>query len=255
MQIYIPSKGRAGKARTYEALTEPLRALTKFVVGKEDADAYLSAFGKKNVLVTPAKGIAATRQWILERQERGKLVMLDDDLTFGVKNGSRIIRAEPKHVNSAFEDLETLLEKFAHASICPRALNFACESRYVYNSRMMHVLAYDVKKVLKAGASFTKGVSEKFSMDDFHMTLQLLSAGFSNCIIMWARTNPSASNSVGGASLWRNLQTQNASAKALQKFHGKEVVKVLPRKAWEGMDGERLDVRISWRKTRAARNH
>ena len=249
MRIFIPTMGRPNTQKTLTALPPSLRAITTLVVPMGEINTY--SIGRKEMVVgTKVKGIAATRQWIMDNSPTDHLVMLDDDLAFFKKDKDRkIIGATPGDIEQAFKWLEAQLKGgFAHAGITIRSMNWQHPGPFMENTRMMHVLAYNRKMVEQAGCSFTKGVTSSFSMDDFHMTLQLLRKGYSNRLQVDYCTNPSASNSEGGASLWRTLETQNASAEALGKLH-KGFVKVTAKKAvWKGMEGERKDVIVQWRK-------
>lgn len=252
MQIFIPTMGRPTNQKTLKALPMSLYDRITLVVPMTEVERYKRNCTVCRVQGVTAKGIAATRQWIMENSHDDYLVMLDDDLAFFQKDAQRkIIGATPDEIEKAFKWLEMQLTgafAVAHAGITIRSLNYQHPGPFMENTRMMHVLAYNRKTVAAAGCSFTKGVNSSFSMDDFHMTLQLLRKGYSNRLQVDFCTNPSASNSEGGASLWRTLATQNASAEALGKLH-KGFVKVTAKKAvWKGMEGERKDVIVQWRK-------
>lgn len=260
MRIYIPTRARWSKQITYGELTPALRAKTTFVVDHDQIplphqqDKYKVQGTEILAVPLTVKGIAATRQHIMEVCPEPYLVMLDDDLTLHTRNAERkIVKATDSEVDAMFAQMEQWLEAgFAHCSITPRFLNWQDTEPYKDVTRMMHVLAYNVPKVQAAGASFTAGVPESFSMDDFHMTLQLFRAGLPNRVDLAHCTSPSASNSTGGASTWRSLASHNASAQRLADIHG-PYVKVKRKQDWKGMaSGERLDVVVQWQKAYAS---
>jgi hypothetical protein len=76
MLIAIPSKGRAGKAKTLAVLPNA----TLFVPSLE-AESYRAA-GAKNVVGVPddVRGITRTRNWILDNVDDPHVVMIDDDV-------------------------------------------------------------------------------------------------------------------------------------------------------------------------------
>lgn len=252
-RIYIPTRGRAGMQKTLSGLPKKLAADAVLVVDKKDAKAYEVAHPDNELMVLPPrmKGIAFIRQYIMEYAEEDYICMLDDDLYFGAKKpDGRILKTTQKENMKGFQLLDKWLKgKILHCSLIPRFLwwNQPYEIAYRENTRMMHVLAYNRPAVLETGCSFIKGVTSKFSMDDFHMTLQLIAKGHKNRVSLRYCTSPSQSNSKGGASEWRTLESHNYSAKQLHKIHG-DCVKVKEKHGWEGMEGTRLDVDINWRK-------
>lgn len=248
MEIYIPTRGRSHLQRSYDNLPPSLQAITKLVVDANEEKDYKERFDNVVALPKKVKGIASIRQHILENATDKHVIMLDDDLVFQIKRGDKILRSSNAEINRAFKLMEKWLNiGFAHTSMAIRSIAHTKDIQYMDNTRMMHVLCYDVEKVLGAGCSFTKGVTKDFSMDDFHMTLQLLRKGFPNRVSYNYATSPSVSNSKGGASLWRTLESHNKSAMQLKKSHG-DFVAVKEKCNWQGMDGTRYDVIVQWKK-------
>lgn len=254
MDLYIPTRGRTDLQRTLQNLTPKLRKKATLVIddGDHEKEHYtLSKMMHCGVWVLPKRirGIAAIRQHIMDESGSKKLVMLDDDLRFQFKrrDGTGIFASTPQQTEDTFEWLEKQLKDVAHAGIVPRSIYYDRQNEFVEAFRMMHVLAYDVKRVKAAGAKFTHKVdSTRFTMDDFHLTLQLIEAGEKNRVSLRYNSNPSSSNSRGGASLWRTLESHNYSARTLGHLH--RHVKVVPKHQWQGMDGTRYDVVIYWQK-------
>jgi hypothetical protein len=256
--IYIPTRGRVGRQITLGQLPPALRERTTLVTYPEERDRYQLYHGREvhAVVARPkeCQGMAAVRQWILKESSDDRLVMLDDDVRFFIKTGApdaggrrKIIAATPRDKIEMMEWLHATLGTVAHASLTPRSLNFDHPGPHIEATRMMYVLAYDRKRTLAAGADFTAGLLPTSSMSDFHMTLQLLRAGLVNVVSTNYCTNPSVSNSAGGCSVYRTLETQNESAERLARLHP-GYVKVVERKGWKGMDAARKDVIVQWRK-------
>jgi len=253
MNIYIPTRGRSEIQRTYDNLTPTLRSKAFLVVDYKGSEAYTSKYDNVVVLPKNIKGIASIRQYIMENSKSRYIVMLDDDLVLQTKNKNtgRIVRSTAAEVTKAFSTLEKWMKKdgIAHVGMAIRTIAGRKDGSIKYDecTRMMHVLGYDTKQVLDAGCSFTKEVRKDFSMDDFHMTLQLLKKGLHNRVSMLYAVSPSASNSKGGASEWRTLDSHNKSSQQLKSNH-KEYVAIKKKPDWEGMNGDRYDVVIQWKK-------
>ena len=253
MNIYIPSKSRPNVQRTYDHLPPVLREKTQMVVPEEDAVAYGRNYGADRILVCPLRGIAPTRDAIVQ-QARGlgqdKIVMLDDDLIFQrFRADGKITNCTPDEVVQAFKWLEMTLDTYVHAGF---AIRFSDKGGgYLDKSpgRMMHVLGYNINR-LPEDATFWRGVTDygTFSMDDFNMTLQLLTRGIPNVVSGEWRTSPSAGNSKGGASTWRNLQTQNQSAHDLARLFP-QYVALRSKNNWQGIEGGQMyDVTVQWKR-------
>lgn len=261
--IYIPTKGRWLKQKTYSQLPEDLRQDVRFVVPFHEGPLYQQQFPPERVLYTPEKleGIAATRDHIMQFAAmwgQRYIVMLDDDLTLQRRlvdpdTGSMPIRNSTKlQIYEAFQWLvDKLNEGYIHCGWSIRFNAFATPGEEMSPGRMMHCLAYNVQEVMRLNAKFSKGVDTWHSMDDFNMTLQLLSAGFPNVVSLVHRMNPAASNSSGGASTWRTLQTQNASAQRMKQLFP-DFVRIREKKNWRGMDGEKMiDITADWKQALA----
>jgi len=255
MIIYIPTRGRVNRQTTLNDLTPELQQRTILVVDAGQGATHKLRWGStvRDVWEVPPKfqGIAYIRHFIMENSPDPLLCMLDDDLRLNTKDKNwQIILSKPDQVNAMFAQLETWLleDGLAHVSLTPRFLNWQFHQPFREVTRMMHVLAYNTQIVKKAGASFIKNVGNTFSMDDFHMTLQLFEAGLKNRVDLINCTSPSVSNSTGGASTWRTTQSHNASADLLAMLHPKHV-KVKVKQDWKGMEkGERKDVIVQWQR-------
>ncbi len=249
LRIYIPTLGRINRQPTFTRLPAKLQKLA-FIVCPLDEVTQHVAQGRA-ALPCPAKGISATRDWIMEHAHRKgfkRIVMLDDDLVMQRKRADgKISNLEPAEYEQAFKWLDTTLKTRAHASFGPRFLGYDLDVKEMVGKRMMYVLGYNVPEVRRAKGSFTRGMPPMPVMEDFHMTLQLLKAGLPNVLSLEWRVSPYASNYAGGCSTWRNLERINASAKRLAALHP-GLVTLRPKKNWNGLEGEQWDVTVGWLK-------
>lgn len=250
LKIYIPSTQRSGRLPTLNRIPLPLQHHVYLVVPPKELREYEQNKLGASVLVCPAKGIAATRDWILgSAVEMGhtRIVMLDDDLVLQRKrNDGKITNLEGGEYRQAFRWLEDRLGKYAHASFGPRFLGYDGDEKEAYGKRAMYVLGYNVEKVAELGGSFTKGMPEMPVMEDFHMTLQLLKAGEPNVLSMVWRVSPYAANAPGGCSTWRTLKRHNRSAERLAKLHAPFVTLRKADTLWQGQQEHRLEVTVQW---------
>lgn len=250
MKIYIPSMQRPHEQRTFKALKEAgLDAV--LVVPASEAKAYAAALGDELIVSPPSKvkGIAMTRQWIMDEGQKfdNKIVMIDDDLSFHVRrkdDPTKFQPAKPADVRKMVALIDKHLTKFAHVGVLAREGGNRITAPYVDCSRPLRIYAYNMDKVRAAGAKYNKGLVQ----DDFDMTLQLLRAGYANRIICEYVNDQVTSNAPGGASTYRTIEVHNESVKRLAKIHAPHVrvVEKQTKGAWQGQ--ARLDVVISWKK-------
>lgn len=248
--IYIPSMGRPDRQRTYENLPKPLQEITQIAVPPQEEGAYQAKWGC--ALACPVKGIASTRDWILQHGvDRGLkyLVMLDDDLSFlRLQPDGKLKNCTQEETALAFIWLRDQLTEVLHAGFLPRFHRGKSPDNVLSPHRMMHVLGYDLAKLFATEARFSKGVEQLHTMDDFNMTIQLLLAGHINRLSLEWRCNPSASNSKGGASLWRTLENHNQSASRMAELYP-GFVRLREKNNWQGMEGDtQYDVTVYWKK-------
>ena len=92
MLFAIPSKGRAGKVKSTDVLTQAV-----LYVPESEAEYYRRSNPKQEIVAIPdsVKGITRTRNWILENTTDARVVMIDDD----VKNQGwvKLLSTKSKH--------------------------------------------------------------------------------------------------------------------------------------------------------------
>ena len=249
MIAFIPSTKRSNKQTSYNYIHDLIK--TYIVVPEEEYNMYQQNY-PGDILPCPVKGIAPTRDWIIEHcisYGIDKFIQFDDDITPQTRReDGKISNSSPEEVKEALTWLEHQLNFFAHASWSVRALDFDTPGNEKTSGRMMHVLAYRTDVLKNEDYRFCNGVDKTHVQDDFNMTLQLLTGGYDNIISLYYRSNPSMSNSKGGASSWRTLEIHNNSAKRMKELFP-EFVRLREKKNWQGMEGEvQYDITVQWKK-------
>ena len=257
MKIYIPTYGRADriKSSTFHKLPPALQRKTTLVV--QDREKHL--YAGYTILVLPVKiqTIAPTRQWIMDQhdvKETKTLVMLDDDLRFDVRrtdDPSKFTAGTPQTATAVIKALKSALRKYTHAGVLSREGGNRHHEDLTC-SRMQRVLAYNVEKFRAAGVRFNRPLKqlphEKFTMEDFDVTLQLLRAGHPNIVLVGWVQGQSSSNMSGGCESYRTIELQGLNAQTLARLHGPfvKVVEKTTKTAWGG--ATRLDVIVQWKR-------
>lgn len=173
--------------------------------------------------------------------------MLDDDLVFAVRrkdDPTKFKTAIFSEIALLFDDIEAHLEEYHHVGVSSREGGNHNSEPYLENTRMMRVLAYNSVAMRENSIRIDR---LKF-MSDFDVTLQFLRKGHKNLVINWMVQNQNGSNSVGGCSQYRTVESQTADARKLASFHP-EYVKLINKqtKNWGALD-LRVDVRVQWKK-------
>jgi hypothetical protein len=251
--IYIPSAGRNMRQFTLERIPTVYRDITYLVVPKTERYAYDAHAGRcAGVLTCPKNGIGKTRQWILDTTKCKYVLMLDDDMYFyhRVKKKDWHLATNNMEENKAMLDelfAYMIDDGYMHVGMAARteASFYLCSYRNC--SRVNNVHGFNVAKMRKHAPSF----AALPVMEDFNVTLSLLTRGFPNKVLLDYVWNQPGSNSNGGCSTYRTAKLQARAATQLAALYPK-LVTVVEKKAkakgsWDGMR-TRIDVRIAWHK-------
>jgi hypothetical protein len=253
MKIYIPTYGRAARQVTLKNLPPALRDRVSLVVQQREAHLYAGFKGQVEVKVLPGhiRTIGPTRDWIIQSHRVKKhgdaLVMLDDDIKFDTRrkdDPTKFLTSTEREVERLFRDLEVILQSYTHAGVLAREGGNRVTEEVIYCTRMMRVLAYNVREMQKEKIQF----SRLKVMEDFDVTLSLLRRGHQNAILCNWVQGQGSSNAEGGCSHYRTLSLHAQSAVGLKKLHP-EFVKLVQKKtksAWGGE--ERTDVIVQWKR-------
>ena len=249
MILYIPTYGRTRQQVTLNTIPEIIRKRVVLVVYEEEAH----AFPGQHIMVVPkdVKGIAAKRQFIMENHDVAlfgpHIVMLDDDLRFFTRrldDPTKFEKSSDDDVIDMFNEIGTQLLEFGHVGILGREGGNRITEEFVYNTRMMRVLAYDTNLFRHLGIDFRRGGN----MCDFDVTLQYLRKGYPNCVCAKWVQDQGTSNAPGGCSITRTPEVQTADAQRLHDNHPQfvELVTKTTKTAWGGQG--RTDVQVQWKR-------
>lgn len=258
MQLVIPTLGRCRKElqHTFRQLEDAgFGEEICVVVQPHEADWWKRFHLPEKVFVLSPKikGIAATRDWIIYEMDHVPFVcMLDDDLHFAARredDPTKFRQPEVEDIHDMLRSIEHSLRLHPHVSIGSREGGNRVTEPVSYNTRMMRVLAYDRSVLKKHHITF----SPMEVMEDFHVTLQLLRAGY-DCAVLnnWVSNQAGGSAAPGGCSTFRTLELQAENAHKLAARHPGfvKVVKKQTKTAWGG--AERTDVVVQWKQAAAA---
>jgi hypothetical protein len=249
---------------TLEWIPRGLLQKTILLVNRKEFKEYRDRYSDLvRVQQTAVEGISKTRQYaithIADREEVECILMLDDDMRFY----KRPDMSKPGLVKSTPGQVRAMLDKMAGFSMLPNF--FACglsarqgnnhiDKRWIDNTRMMNAYAINVTALRKEKVKF----SETQVMEDFWVTLNMLTRGYKNRVLYEFCWNQNGSNDSGGCSSYRTAKVQAGAAMKLHREFP-DFVKLVTKTAiapkyWEGMK-ERTDVRIQWKKAYESSNH
>lgn len=251
MRIFIPTLNR-GPEKQFTIRELGAKLVKKYkatlICPRSEADA-LCVGAEYDVWACPAKGIAATRQWILDNSDDPHVLMLDDDLSSWSwrvehKDGTLSYKkATPEQRAAGLAEVAKLIKKYGHGSIGHRLFANARDG-LDFNTRQLRALAYDRDLLKREKVKFRVPV-----MEDFDVQLQLLKRGHECFQYNWLVQEQRGSNEEGGCSTYRTEQVQRAAAEQLAKLHPECVTVVKKQQKGNGsMWGERTDVKVNWRR-------
>ena len=260
MQIFVPSTHRAHIPYTVNSIVAespfPITVVVPFNEYDEYRDKMPRAGGLRVISPPPdlPMGIGHTRQWILHEASKhevdNKFIAMDDDLTFGVRRQDDPTKfREPRlgEITEMLYKLSDMLDRYAQVSVATREGANRNTAPVVYCVRAMRVTGFRRDVLLNVGVDHR----ESTVMEDFEVTLALLTHGYRNATLNSFVQNQKGSNSAGGASVYRTMEMQEAAAKKLQSRYPDFVslVRKQTKTAWNGM--ERTDVIVQWKKALA----
>lgn len=247
MHIYIPSMRRPRLQYTLNELKHESPYPITLVIPEEEADDYRGVHSSLLLVPLSIRGIAATRQHIMEQATDERVVMMDDDLTFAVRrvdDPTRFREPVSGELAAMLHEVETLLWHYAHVGIATREGGNRNTSTLMTCTRAPRVIGYQRSVFFMEGVDFRNSTV----MDDFEATLHLLTRGYPNAILNTHVQNQKGSGTAGGASVYRTLEVHRAAAERLQSRYPQFVktVQKTTKTAWGG--ATRTDVIIQWKK-------
>ena len=266
MIIQIRGTSGSGKSTAMRRVIDGLEWQSEYRPGRKkplymrslNAQCRVVVLGHYDSLCGGCDTIGSARA-VYELTQELKVVMMDDDLRFyeRVNSSSRPIPLKKaENVLDMISSLDRMLDKYAHCSVSSRTQNAQLsrsdDSRYVENTRPYRIYAYRTDILKKEKIGYSTG-QERFTMDDFFVTLALLTKGYAISVDCRFAHEQISSNSAGGASSYRTLQSHEDSAVTLAQKFPKfvKVVKKSTTNSWGGTKTnpvERSDVVIQWKK-------
>ncbi len=249
MKIFIPTMGRLEKQYSYQAFKDA-GLNPKLVVCKGEYEAHCKMYGEKNVVICPKKGIGPTRQYIVECLSKDKnIIMCDDDMTFFYRKDlskTQLTKCGPSDITNMVNDIKHLMFFYNHGGVSARqGNNNVVGENYKENTRINNFHFINCRKLNDEGIRF----DELEVMEDFHVTLSMLTRGYKNACLYRYCWNQRGSGAEGGCSSYRTKEVQAIAANKLKEAFPNYVTVVEKDTKGVGVfDGKRKDVRIQWKK-------
>jgi hypothetical protein len=248
MKLFIPTYKRVNKQRTWENLPDAIKEITYLVCPQSEAKLHEAAGRQVFAAPNSVKGIAKTRQWILENADDDQILMLDDDQSFRCReSGSYKLRPmEDTDYDAMIAALEEALKSYNAVGVSAQAGNNRTFPKSIVSpGRMYNMYALNRNVLLDLDIRF----DDMTVMEDFHVTLSLLKLGLPNAILQdWCWSSP-GSNADGGCSNYRTSEVQREGALKLAGLHAPFVTVVEKEsKSWGNGLEKRTDVRVAWKK-------
>lgn len=245
--IYIPSLSRATAVHT---LLYTAQHPVTLVVTPAEYDLYKRHHPGIPILTPDIKGIAKTRQFIIDTTPHQYIFFADDDGRFFVRPDLALpklvsIKDNPEEQTKMWSAVFRALRSFPMVGVSYRSGNNHVNARHKDNTKLFSFWGVDVHKIRELGIN----IGHMNVMEDFYLNLSLLTRGYrTRCYYKWA-WDQQTSNAPGGCSVYRTLDYHNAGARQLHAAFPEFVTLVSkkPKSGWFG-DQERLDVRVQWKK-------
>jgi len=249
--ICIPTKGRADKQVTLDFLGDRLRGVCTLLVDSEEFDDYSLTVDDVNIVAMPpeVKGIGKVRQWAVENCPTPYLFLLDDDMVFfkRIPGTVKLEKCDSYMMEDLFEELVNWmsLDDVPVVGVSARQGNNHNPNTYQEHTRQMNFHGIDVQRFKSLGLCF----DGQDVMEDFYMTLSLLTQGIANRVMYQYCWNQVGSGAAGGCSSYRTWEMQKRCAEELAASFPDfvTVVEKTTKTTWKEFP-TRFDVRVQWKK-------
>ena len=249
LTIYIPTYKRIGRISTLKYIGKSAMHLVNLVVRHDEFQPHQAAYPGVNVVALPesVSNLSQTRQWIIDNCPTRFCMQLDDDLDFHKRLDRKDYHLRPL-VEDQFSEMLVEMREFmeqsdiVHCAVSAREGNNRNPEDWRFNQRYMRAYIFDLDVVRKFKYS-----DPCCGTEDFHMALQLITAGYKSAVMFCYAQGQGTSNAKGGLSTYRTIEYHNNAINELQKAFPKYVKlrKVKTKTAWQGM--ERVDATIKWK--------
>lgn len=251
--VYIPTRERHGLAKqiTLRELKALLPSIKPIIVCPVGEVQWHRGYGEDiEILGCPYSGIGPTRQWILENSKTRGVLMLDDDLYFSQR--SPVEQVTPLVQSTDLTPLmqwisDQLDAGFVHGGISARQGNQHIPHAWTDCIRVNNAHFFDAEVYRELGIRFDRIPV----MEDFDVTLQLLTKGYPNRVAYHYCWSQRGSGLSGGCSSYRTPDVQAQAAGQLYTFWP-NFVEIVEKTAISGgsvfAGRPRIDVNIAWQK-------
>lgn len=271
MNIYIMSRGRAGKVNTYKWIPESWQDRTRIVCSHNEFEDYAAVYSAQ-VMESPewVTNYSQKVQWILDgfpetpedkffsintswNEEDPKALIMDDDLVFSSFNadGRLLTIRDSEVLIPMFEQIKGLLDEFALVGVHPRqnAVNAKDKNglNYELNGRIICIQGINRAKI-----GMVK-VDQFPILADVVLNCSLLARGKANAILTSFFQDHGPCQAPGGCSIYRTPEMQRTAVEYLaSRFPGFVKVMIKTPKAAKWMGDTRYDYQCQWKKLYAA---
>jgi len=246
VNLYIISRGRAGKMLTHKSIPSQWRGKTYIVCPATELQEYKTAYPYWPMLASEAANYSEKVQEVLGRIP-GKGVILDDDLWFDQRVGDKLVKLDDvEQLNSMFATMERYLDEVPLVSVHPRMMGHQAPLPYKEVGKVVCVQGVNIDL-------FPDGQVPKVDycpiLADVFLNCYLLSHGLPNRLITEFVMNWGPSQAAGGCD-YRTIEMQAEATALVAEMYGpyaKQVWKKAKQENWLGKDG-RPDLRVQWQK-------
>lgn len=245
---YIFTRGRPEKQKTLRELPAIMKPTTILMCPESEAE-QLEQYGVKiRAIPDDMIGIHWARQTAVEDCPTRHCFMLDDDLGFNRRRPDdpkkmKVTKVQDRAQMWQWVCNEAKRLKWGMIGIGSKQNNNS-KPNIQYNSRITNAYCVDCELLQAMGIEF----SAFELMEDFHVTLALLTNGIPNIVNNQFGWQQGTNNDPGGCSLYRTAELQEKSARRLAARYP-DYVKLLYKESslWKDME-KRVDVHVQWNK-------
>jgi hypothetical protein len=277
MIVVIPTRGRVDSQMTLSCLPTKWLRRTMLICPQDEAKAHIERHERLGITVQPEprsiSNSGEKRCWILSKLHYEKIIMIDDDLEFflreqepeefrGVAAGysrqgewdkyrkehpgsTRLYRPQRDDPRLAimFDKFEKMLDKYAHLGMSQRFMNYTGCCEWLQNKKARQVMAFRLPTV-----RHNIDLKPRLPLcGDYDITLQLFRKGFQNAVFQWGAVNePRGYDAPGGCSSYRNFLLNNRCKIKLAELHP-GIVKVHYENEAQ-LETPHIDFRIYWQR-------
>ena len=244
MKLLIMTRGRIGKQITLQSIPRQWLERTYLVVPMEEHNKH-----EHQTLPVPSyvDNYSKKFQWILDggAGEDNKVVIMDDDLTFSKRVGSKLLKVHDiNELNQMFFEMEYLLDTTPLVGVHPRQMGHQAPLPYAINGKVICV-----QGVNRELCRPMPRVSDYPILADVFFNCSLLERGQGNKLITTFVQDHASCQAPGGCSIYRTPEMQKEAVQAVAD-RWPDFAKVVIRKPKQAkwMGDERFDLRVQWKK-------